>query len=74
MQSGTTELKIELVVDKEIAQNIASVELKQDNEIGTKEAVGSTFWQKLSQKPANYLQHHGVLSKLNLLDFYYLLF
>ncbi|MDR5612511.1 MAG: hypothetical protein RAM36_05790 [Arsenophonus sp.] len=69
LQSGTTELKMELVVDKEIGQNIASVELKQHNKIGTKEAVGSTFWQKLSQKTSQLLATSWSFIKTKLIGF-----
>lgn len=69
LQSGTTELKMELVVDKEIGQNIASVELKQNNKIGTKEAVGSTFWQKLSQKTSQLFATSWSFIKTKLIGF-----
>lgn len=60
---------MELVVDKEIGQNIASVELKQNNKIGTKEAVGSTFWQKLSQKTSQLFATSWSFIKTKLIGF-----
>ncbi|MFS1583264.1 MAG: hypothetical protein ACL7AY_11050 [Candidatus Arsenophonus phytopathogenicus] len=60
---------MELVVDKEIGQNIAIVELKQNNKIGTKEAVGSTFWQKLSQKTTQLFATSWSFIKTKLIGF-----